>query len=61
MSKPTLRHKTEVEGFPRHVGPTPGHLSECLVVTLREFAETFGGPWPPPDPEFPYCTCKEQQ
>lgn len=34
-----------VEGHPRHVGPDPGHLSECLVVAY---------------PDHPHgCTCDD--
>lgn len=54
-------NKYEVEGFPRHIGPTPGHLSECRLVSLAWVAEQNDRPWPP-DPRHQYvvyCTCDD--
>jgi len=49
--------KAVVLGFPRHFGPTPGHLSECLVVAKAEQVAEYGGEWPP---KFgTYCTCDD--
>lgn len=50
--------KREIPQFPRHVGPTPGHLLECLVVA--EWDRTLNQPWSEKwPPEGIYCTCDD--
>jgi hypothetical protein len=51
--------KIVLPGFPRHVGPTPGHLSECLLVDLFERAEAHPAPPPDPNDRRNYCTCDD--
>lgn len=51
--------KFQISGFPRSVGPTPGHLSECLLVMVAEAAQEWGDPWPPLGKNVAYCTCDD--
>lgn len=45
-------HKYEIEGFPRHVGPDPGHLSECFLTTAADLKWNV-------DPDDVRCTCDD--
>lgn len=52
------QHKYLVFGYPRFVGPTSGHLSECLLVTMAYTALDWGEPWPL-SADLAYCTCDD--
>lgn len=46
-------NKIEVKGFPRHIGPEPGHLSECLIVSMMDDETIYE------DDSWVYCTCDD--